>query len=338
MRTEAVKVAVVGVGYLGRFHAEKYARLKNAELVGVVDVDAERARAVARDLGVRAFADHRELIGLVQAASVVTPTVDHHRVASDLLAGGLDVLCEKPITSTLEEANSLVSLAQAGERILQVGHLERFNPAVEELLKRVRNPLFIECNRIAPFKARATDVDVALDLMIHDLDIILSLVGAEPREIRAVGVPVLGPHADIVNARLEFPGGCVANVTASRLALKDERKMRVFQPDAYLSLDFKKRKLLVVNGVEYKPGRIPKVDSERPRFGKSDPLEEEIKSFLESVRTRRPPRVGGAEGRRALACALSVRGCVQEGLCGRESMLEAPRRWVDAQLPGENQA
>jgi predicted dehydrogenase len=335
MKPETVKTAVVGVGYLGRFHAEKLSRIKGAELVAVVDVSPERARAVARDLGVKALTDHRELIGLAQAACVVTPTVDHFRVAGDLLTGGLDVLCEKPMTTTLEEADALVAMAEQGGRILQVGHLERFNPPVEELLRRVRNPLFIECNRIAPFKARATDVDVALDLMIHDLDIILSLVGDEPKEIRAVGVPVLGKHADIVNARLEFPSGCVANVTASRLALKDERKMRVFQPDAYLALDFKKRKLLVVNGVEYTPGRIPKVDSERPRFAKTDPLEEEIKSFLESVRTRRPPRVGGAEGRRALACALAVRGCVQEGLCGMEAMLATTRRWVDARLPGE---
>jgi predicted dehydrogenase len=333
MKPETVKTAVVGVGYLGRFHAEKLSRVKGAELVGVVDVNPERARAVARDLGVKTMGDHRELIGLVQAACVVTPTIGHFHVAGDLLQGGVDVLCEKPMTTTLKEADALVAMAQEGGRILQVGHLERFNPPVEELLKRARNPLFIECNRIAPFKARAADVDVALDLMIHDLDIILSLVGAEPREIRAVGVPVLGKHADIVNARLEFPGGCVANVTASRLALKDERKMRVFQPDAYLALDFKKRKLLVVNGVEYQPGRIPKVESERSRFAKTDPLEEEIKSFLESVRTRRPPKVGGAEGRRALACALAVRARVQEGLCGMDAMLAATRCWVDASMP-----
>ncbi|MBA4358343.1 MAG: UDP-N-acetyl-D-glucosamine dehydrogenase [Desulfovibrio sp.] len=332
-RPDTVKVAVVGVGYLGRFHAEKLARIKGAELVAVVDSDPERARAIARDLGVKALTDHRELIGLADAASVVTPTVAHHQVAMDLLQGGLDLLCEKPITATLEQADQLIALAAERGRILQVGHLERFNPAVEDLEGRVKAPLFIECNRIAPFKARATDVDVALDLMIHDLDIILALVGEEPRHISAVGVPVLGPHADIVNARLEFPSGCVANITASRLALKDERKMRIFQPDAYLSLDFKKRKLLVVSGVEYRPGKIPKVDAARPRFGKGDPLEEELKSFLESVRTRRPPRVSGVDGRRALACALAVRDKVHERLAGREAVLEEPRRWVDAQLP-----
>ncbi len=335
MSLDLVRVAVIGVGYLGRFHAEKLRRMKNVDLVAVVDSDPARARELASDLGVRAYADHREIIDLVDAATVVTPTVSHYAVASDLLAAGRDVLCEKPITATIEEADALVELAASKGRILQVGHLERFNPAVEDLVGRVRHPLFIEANRIAPFKARATDVDVALDLMIHDLDIILAAVGQEPREIRAVGVPVLGPHADIVNARLEFPTGCVANVTASRLALKDERKMRIFQPDAYFSLDFRKRKLLVVSGVEYRPGKLPKVEAERPRFAKSDPLESELKDFVEAVRTRRAPRVGGQDGRRALACALAVRACVQKGLCGMESLLEAPRRWVDARLPGD---
>ena len=247
----------------------------------------------------------------------MTPTVYHHKVASDLLKAGVDVLCEKPMTTTLKEADELIDLAKANGRILQVGHLERFNPAVEGMFERVKCPLFIECNRIAPFKARATDVDVGLDLMIHDLDIILALVGQEPREIRAAGVPVLGPeHADIVNARLEFESGCVANVTASRLALKDERKMRVFQPDSYVHLDFKKRKLLVVSGVEYIPGKKPKVKAERPRFGKSDPLEREISSFMDCVRQRKNPRVSGEDGRRALACALQVSERVKASLSG----------------------
>ena len=313
-----VKVAVVGVGYLGRFHAEKLKKMKTAELAAVVDSDPARARAIGQDLGAPWFSDHREVIDRVEAVTVVTPTVNHFAVAADFLAAGKDVLCEKPLTATLEEADRLVALAEAGGRILQVGHLERFNPPVEELVRRVRRPMFIEVNRIAPFKARATDVDVALDLMIHDLDIILALVGEDPQEIRAVGVPVVGTHADIVNARLEFPGGCVANVTASRLALKDERKMRVFQPDAYLSLDFKKRRLLVVSQVEFRPGRLPKVDAERPRYPKSDPLESELKDFVEAVRTRRAPRVSGADGRRALACALAVRQRVYQGLAGME--------------------
>jgi predicted dehydrogenase len=325
-----VRIAVVGVGYLGRFHAEKLSRLVDAELVGVVDSDVERAQELAANLGIKAFSDHREVIELVDAVSVVTPTVTHHQVAMDFLNAGKDVFCEKPLAATLDQADEMVELARQAGRVLQVGHLERFNPAVEEMLSRAKNPMFIECNRIAPFKARATDVDVALDLMIHDLDIILAMVGRDPSEIRAVGVPVLGQHADIVNARLEFPDGCVANVTASRLALKDERKMRVFQPDAYLSLDFKKRKLLVVNAVEFIPGKKPKVATERPRFGKSDPLEKELAAFLECVGTRARPRVSGEDGRRALACALEVHRRVQTSIEGREELLQAPRHWVDA--------
>jgi len=301
-----------------------------------VDADPERAASVARQVGCEAFNDHRELLGKVDAVSVVTPTVHHHQVAKDFLAAGADVMCEKPMTTRLEEADELIALAEREGRILQVGHLERFNPAVEGLFQRAGTPMFIEVNRIAPFKARATDVDVTLDLMIHDLDIILALVDQEPCEVRAKGVPVLGPHADLVNARLEFPAGCVANLTASRLALKDERKMRLFQPDAYLSLDFAKRRLLVVKGVEYRPGKIPKVKTERPRFPKSDPLEKELSAFLGSVRERSTPRVDGHAGRRALACALSVRSCVQEGLCQYQEILAASPRWVEARPPEES--
>ena len=333
---EPVKIAVVGVGYLGRFHAEKLARLKQAQLVGVVDADPARAEAVGRAVGCPVFGDHRELLGRVEAVSVVTPTLSHHAVAKDFLAAGVDVMCEKPMTATLEEADELIALAQEKARVLQVGHLERFNPAVEAMFARANRPMFIEVNRIAPFKARATDVDVTLDLMIHDLDIILALVGEDPVEVRAKGVPVLGPLADLVNARLEFPSGCVANVTASRLALKDERKMRLFQPDSYISLNFRERKLLVVSGVEYRPGKIPKVKAERPRFPKSDPLEKELSAFLDSVRTRQPPRVDGRAGRRALACALAVRACVEEGLCQYQDLLQASPRWVEARSSEED--
>ncbi len=330
MSPEPVRMAVVGVGYLGRFHAEKLSRMAGVELVAVVDRDAERARQVAEPLGVAHYCDHRQVLSLVDAASVVTPTVSHFAVARDFLSAGRDVFCEKPLAASLEEADRLLELARQGDRRLAVGHLERFNPAVEAMLEEVRQPYFIECNRIAPFKARATDVDVVLDLMIHDLDIILAMVGEPPGEIRAVGVPVLGPHADIVNARLEFPGGCVANITASRLALKDERKMRVFQPESYLALDYKKRKLLVVSGVEYRPGKKPRVKARRPRFGKVDPLERELKHFAEVVRTRNQPRVSGEDGRRAMACAQAVRRRVEEGLQGREALVQASRHWVEA--------
>jgi predicted dehydrogenase len=330
-----VKAAVVGVGYLGKFHAEKLALMKQAELVAVVDNNPEQAEKVAAKFGVPWYTDHTRVIDQVQAVSVVTPTIYHHKVALDFLKAGKDVICEKPMTTTLEEADELVRVAKENDLILQVGHLERFNPAVEELFDRVHKPLFIECNRIAPFKARATDVDVALDLMIHDLDIILALVGEIPSEIRAVGVPVLGKHADIVNTRIEFPGGCVANVTASRLALKDERKMRVFQPDSYVHLDFKSRKLLAVNGVEYKPGKKPKVKADRPRFGKADPLDKELKSFIDCVSKRVQPRVSGESGRRALACALAVQKCMPTDRPEIEALIESSRKWVGTGSEGE---
>jgi len=327
-----IRMAVIGVGYLGRFHAEKISALKGAELTAVVDADMDRAREIARNLRTRAAASHEEVLGDIDAAVIAAPTGAHARIAEDLLSAGKDVLCEKPMTATLEEADRLIRLAGEQGRILQVGHLERFNPAVEGLLERGKDALFIEADRIAPFKGRALDVDVAMDLMIHDLDIILALVGEEPCEIRASGVPVLGGgHPDIVNARLEFPGGCVANLTASRLALKDERKMRVFQMDAYMSVDFRKRRLLVVNNVEFRVGRLPKVKAERPRFAGRDPLEEELKSFVRCVTERTPPRVGGEQGRAALAAALRISEKVRQGLAGRESLLPLARRLVEVE-------
>ena len=323
-----VRMAVIGAGYLGRFHAEKISAMRDAELAAVVDTDQDRAREIAGSLRTRAAASHGEILKDIDAAVIAAPTEAHARIAEDLLLAGKDVLCEKPVTATLEEADRLIRLAREQGRVLQVGHLERFNPAVEGLLERGKAPLFIEANRIAPFKGRALDVDVALDLMIHDLDIILTLVGEEPCEIRASGVPVLGGHPDIVNARLEFPGGCVANLTASRLALKDERKMRVFQMDAYMSVDFRKRRLLVVNNVEFRVGRQPKVTAERPRFAGRDPLEAELKSFVRCIVERTPPRVGGEQGRAALSAALRINEKVRQGLAGRESLLALTRRLV----------
>lgn len=330
MQNQPIKVAVIGVGYLGRFHAEKLASLKNVKLVAVADTNLEQAKEVARSVRTKAVADYTTILDEIDAGIVVTPTSVHWEIASTLLAANKDVFCEKPLTATLAEADHLIKLANDKKRILQVGHLERFNPAVEGLMERVGRPLFLEVNRIAPFKARALDVDVALDLMIHDLDIILALVGEEPKEIRAVGVPVLGKHADIVNARLEFPGGCVANITASRLALKDERKMRLFQPDAYMSLDFRKRKLLVVNSIEFKPGHKPKVAIERPRFAGRDPMEEELKSFINCVITRSRPRVDGAQGRAALACALAVQAKVKEVIQGQDALLAQSKKLIEA--------
>jgi predicted dehydrogenase len=320
-----IRLAVIGVGYLGRFHAEKIANLKETELTAVVDTDPDRAREMGRSLRTRAATSLEEIMGDIDAAVIAAPTVAHARIAEALLQAGKDVLCEKPMTATLEEADNLIRLSREQGRILQVGHLERFNPAVDGLLERGKTPMFIEAYRIAPFKGRGQDVDVALDLMIHDLDIVLALVGETPCEIRASGAPVLGEQPDIVNARVEFPGGCVANLTASRLALKDERKMRVFQADAYMSVDFRKRKLLVVNNAEFRVGSMPKVKAERPRFPGRDPLEEQLKSFVRSIVERTPPKVGVEQGRAALEAALRINKQVRQGLVGRASLLASAR-------------
>src|SRR5207302_1355230 len=245
MTRTRLRAAVIGVGYLGRFHAEKYAANSGAELVAVADIDPARARAVAAALGVEAVTDHRALLGRIDCASVAVPTPLHHAVAGDLLEAGVDVLVEKPLTTTVDEGKALLELAVRRGRVLQVGHLERFNPAIRALDGIVREPRFIECHRLAPFTERGTDVDVVLDLMIHDLDVILSMMPSPLRSVEAVGVPVLTNSVDIANARLRFANGGIANLTASRVSLKRERKLRIFQPDAYLAVDYGERRVRI---------------------------------------------------------------------------------------------
>ena len=301
-----LRTAVVGVGYLGRFHAEKYAAHPGAELVGVVDVDAERAREVAAALGVEAFTDHRALAARVDCASVAVPTQLHHAVAGDLLEAGVDVLVEKPLTTTVAEGKALVELAVRRERVLQVGHLERFNPAIRALDGVLRNPRFIECHRLAPFSERGTDVDVVLDLMIHDLDVILSMMPSALRSVEAVGVPVLTTSVDIANARLRFANGGIANVTASRVSLKRERKLRIFQPDAYLSVDYGERRVLICRR-EPGPDGQPALSLEEREVPEADALGSEIDAFLRAVRERETPPVTGWDGLRALEVAHVIR-------------------------------
>ncbi len=301
-----IRTAVVGVGYLGRFHAEKYAAHPDAELVAVVDVDAERAGAVARELGVEAARDHGTLVGRVDCASIAVPTNLHYEVARDLLAAGVDVLVEKPVTTTVDEAKTLVELAVRGGRVLQVGHLERFNPAFLALEGLVSQPRFIECHRLAPFTERGTDVDVVLDLMIHDLDVILSMVPSALRSVEAVGVPVLTPSADIANARLRFANGCIANVTASRVSLKRERKLRIFQADAYVSVDYGERRVRICRREPDADGQAALVLEER-EVPEGDALETEIDAFLRAVREREAPPVSGWDGLRALEVAHVIR-------------------------------
>ena len=301
-----LRTAVVGVGYLGRFHAQKYAAHPEADLVAVVDVDAERGRAVAGELGVPWLGDYHQLAGRVDCASVAVPTQHHHAVAADLLAAGIDVLVEKPLTPTVAEGKSLVELAVRGERVLQVGHLERFNPAVLAIEGKIAQPRFIECQRLAPFSERGTDVDVVLDLMIHDLDLILHMVQSPVRAVEAVGVPVLTASVDICNARLRFANGCIANVTASRVSLKRERKLRIFQPDAYFSVDFGDRRVRTCRREPDEQGQ-PALVIEDVEVPAHDALALEIDAFLSSVRARETPLVSGWDGLRALEVAHVVR-------------------------------
>lgn len=308
-----ITCAVVGTGYLGKFHAEKYAALENCELVAVVDTDADAAARVAEKVGSQPLTDYRELLGKVDAVSIVVPTSYHYQVAKDFLTAGSHVLVEKPITVTVEEADELIALAKAHDRKLMVGHLERFNAAILGLDLVREKPLFIESHRLAPFNPRANDVSVVLDLMIHDIDIILDLVDSEVERIDAKGVTVLTSDTDIANARLTFRNGCVANVTASRASLKVERKMRMFMPNRYISVDFQNRVL-----AEYRKGDkemfpgIPEILSEESTFENGDALMEEIRHFVGCIETGREPLVSGSAGRRALATAIEITRLLQQ--------------------------
>ena len=304
-----LRAAVVGVGYLGRFHAQKYAVHPDAELVAVVDVDAARCREVAAELGVEPLGDHRELIGRLECASVAVPTPCHFEVARDLLAAGIDVLVEKPLATTIEDGQALLEAAVKGGRVLQVGHLERFNPAVRAVLPHLHQPRFIECQRLAPFSERGTDVDVVLDLMIHDLDLILHMVQSPVRSVEAVGVPVLTSTVDICNARLRFANGCIATLTASRVSVKRERKLRIFQPDAYFSVDFDERRVRTCRREPGDDGQ-PALVLEDVHVQPHDALALEVDAFLQSVRARETPPVTGWDGLRALEVAHVIRESV----------------------------
>jgi predicted dehydrogenase len=292
---------------LGQFHGEKYAALPDSELVAVVDVDRRRGEEVAAKLGAKAFADYREILGLVDAVSIVVPTQYHHEVAKAFLERGVHVLLEKPITTTIAEADELIGIAAAQNVVFQVGHLERFNPVIMALEGMLTSPRFIESLRIAPFKPRGTDVNVVLDLMIHDIDIIQHMVGSKVKQINSIGAPVFTDEEDIANARIQFENGCVANVTASRISMKSERRMRIFQPDSYITVDFQNKKLAVFRKGEGEmmPG-VPAIKIEEKSFEQGDALKSEIAAFLESVATGKPPVVSGEDGRKALETALMI--------------------------------
>jgi predicted dehydrogenase len=307
---ERVPVAVVGVGEFGRNHARVYGELPDAELVGVYDRDLEKARAAATEFKTRAFGDLNELRGRVKAASVAVPTEAHGEVGCRLLGMGIDVLVEKPMAANLQQADALQEAAKKNGRILQVGHVERFNPAVIAVEPIVNRPLFFEVHRLGVFTARSLDVDVIYDLMIHDLDILLALVAEEVTEVKAVGIPVLTDKVDIAHARLEFSGGAVANVTASRVSTERVRKMRFFQHHEYISLDYARRDALRV-GVK-KPGPQPEFGFEKLPAPAVEPLHAELAAFVSAVNSRKEPRVNGAAGRAALELAGRVMASIHE--------------------------
>jgi len=302
-----LRTAVVGVGYLGRFHAQKYAQLPGSRLVAVVDANEEARNRVAAETGARALASHHELLGEVDAVSVVTPTATHGPIALEFLRAGAHVLVEKPVTTTVDEARALIDAARKAGRVLQVGHLERFNPAVLAAESHLATPRFIECHRLAPYRERGTDVNVVLDLMIHDIDIVQSIVGSPIAALEAVGAPVFSDEIDIANARIRFENGCVANTTASRVSLKTERKLRLFQDDAYLSIDLQQRILTVIRkrADGPAPGQLP-VTIEEQSFEQGDALRAEIASFLDCARHGKEPVVTGEDGLRALETAIRI--------------------------------
>jgi predicted dehydrogenase len=307
MFMSSTRCAVIGVGYLGKFHAQKYAALPNAELIAVVDTNPQQAAAVAADCNCRAITDYADLLGRVEAVSIAVPTTLHFKIAQDFLNHGTHVLLEKPITTSVSQAAELNRIAREKGVILQVGHLERFNAALMDLADRKMAPLFIESHRLAPFKPRATDVNVVLDLMIHDIDIILDMVRSPVKSLAASGAQVLSQAIDIANARIEFENGCVANVTSSRVSMKTERKMRIFQQNAYISVDFQNRGLAVhrVGEGEMFPG-IPEITSEESFFEESDALRSEIISFLDAIQNGAPVIVTGEDGQRALETAIRI--------------------------------
>ena len=296
-----LRAAVVGAGRLGALHAAKYAALPGVRLTCVVDIDAARAERVARLNGADMLTDYRDLLGRVDLVSVATPTVTHLEITAGLLAGSIDVLVEKPMTATVEQARELATLAQGSDTILQVGHLERFNPAVMRSRPFIKGPKFIECHRLAPFTERGTDVDVIFDLMVHDLDVILSITGAEVAAVEAVGVAVLTERIDIANARLRFDNGMIANLVTSRVSQRRERKIRFFQADAYISLDYEARTVQIYRRNPPLPGQLyPTISAERIDLGEGDPLADEIADFVACARGRSMPQVGVMDGLRVV--------------------------------------
>lgn len=310
--TEKLKAAVIGTGHLGREHARIYAALESAELVAICDTNETAGRAIAEKYNTRFIRDYRELFGHVAAVSVATPTVSHHEITCACLEAGISVLVEKPISHTLAEADEMIALAEARGLTLQVGHIERFNPAFRALQQRVTRPRFFEAHRMGIFTPRSLDIDVVMDLMVHELDIIATLVGQDVARVEAVGIPILTPKIDLANARLEFADGCVANITASRVSGERLRKLRVFQPGEYYSLDYAEQSVGMCQLIPVPGSPRPDIVAAPLEIAKREPLLAEIESFIEVVRQHTEPVVTGSDGRRALALAVEVLERIRE--------------------------
>jgi predicted dehydrogenase len=305
--TKPLKLAVIGVGHLGREHARVCAALETAELVAVCDTNEAQGRAIAEKYGTRFVADYRELLDAVEAVSIATPTVNHHEVACAFLDKGIHALVEKPIARTLAEADEMIALAAARNVVLQVGHIERFNPAFVALQPLMRKPHFFEAHRMGIFTPRSLDIDVVMDLMVHELDIIATLVNSEVISIAAVGIPILTPKIDLANARLEFANGCIANITASRVAGERLRKLRIFQPNEYYSLDYAEQQVGAAKLIPpTQMGQLPQIVTDPLPVVKREPLLAEIEAFVSAVMNKTAPVVSGADGRRALSLALQA--------------------------------
>jgi predicted dehydrogenase len=308
-----LRAAVVGAGRLGALHAVKYQALDGVDLCFIADIDPARADELAQRTLAAPCYDHHGLRGKIDMATVASPGVTHHAIAADLLRWGIDVLLEKPMSATLGEARELGAIAAANQRILQIGHLERFNPAIERLGALLHAPRFIECHRLAPFTERGTDVDVVLDLMVHDLDVILSLVPAAAVKVEAVGVAVLTDQIDIANARIRFANGLIANLNSSRVSARRERKIRFFQPDAYLSVDYEARRIQVYRKTPPPAGSsFPVISAEMIDLDEGDPLMDEVRAFVASVRSRSAPRVSAGDGLRVMELSELIRASIAE--------------------------
>jgi len=317
---DKIRVGVIGVGSLGQHHARVYASLPEAELVGVVDALPERAEEVAARFGTNAFSDYTELFGRVDAVNIAAPTTLHAEIGVRCLKEGIHVLAEKPIAHTLEAADQLIRAARENGRILQIGHLERFNPAVVALREIVTRPRFFEAHRMGLFSPRSLDVDVILDLMIHDLDIISLLTPSAVEKITAVGIAILSSRIDIANARIQFADGCVANITASRVSMEKIRKLRLFQKQEYISLDYTRQDLAVFSLKQNAGMSIPEIVNRKIEPEKKEPLLLELTSFLEAVRGEHPAACGGDEGRRALGLAMQIRDQAESAQAGENSI------------------